>query len=177
MTRITPADACMILKCDNTYQDCQLSLKSASIVPTSLDAPDSGLPLQLADVAGSSKSWGAAEKKISSDSYWYFETDTGSSSSATFNMRIATLDNDYIIVRAGWSTSSSTCYWSNTKFTYSTLGSINGDKLTHTFGPTRRSNYEYKTNRESTPPQSSVPLAGALPYVAHSQSFTGVCDR
>lgn len=32
MTRITLADACMIVKCDNYYDDCQLSLQSAYIL-------------------------------------------------------------------------------------------------------------------------------------------------
>ena len=37
--------------------------------------------VSLGSEAGAGQSWGAAEKKMSTNNYWYFETDTGSSSS------------------------------------------------------------------------------------------------
>ena len=60
-------------------------------------------------------------------------------------MSLATLDNDNMIIRAGWATSSSTCSWSSTSFSYQTLGTIKGDKIDHTFGM-RLYNSKFKMN-------------------------------
>jgi hypothetical protein len=53
--------------------------------------------------------------------YRYLEC-SRDSATATFSMTVATLSNDYLQVRYGWSDGSSSCYWDNTHFSYSTGG-------------------------------------------------------
>jgi hypothetical protein len=60
-------------------------------------------------------------------------------------MTVATLSNDYLQVRYGWSTGSGSCYWDNTQFTYSTGLVVDGDNLDHSFRMTK-GNYVYKTD-------------------------------